>query len=48
MKRKLTLRAEYLTELTTDELNQVVGAVGAVTLDECPATIRLDLCTSIC
>jgi len=48
MKKTLTLRAEHLTELTTDELLYVVGAVAPITLDVCPATLEVNLCTSIC
>ena len=53
MKRTLRLRAEVLTELTTDELRDVAGAAETTyacsryecpTLDHCIPTLPLNVC----
>lgn len=45
MKKRLALRAEHLTELTTIELDAVVGASTTI---ELPHTVRLDTCSLPC
>jgi hypothetical protein len=46
MKKTLLLRAEHLAELTTAELDNVVGASG-LTCTDLPPTVDINTCRSI-